>query len=70
MAFLDLPFNQQKDYSLHDDNMPEKKYWAMMKDVCQAVYDITGDGGCVYFMQREKNKETTIFVKNRFGIWD
>ncbi|MDR1493538.1 MAG: site-specific DNA-methyltransferase [Planctomycetaceae bacterium] len=67
MTFLDPPFNQQKDYSLHDDNMPEEKYWAMMKDVCQAVYHITNDGGCVYFMQREKNTEFVLQTLRQTG---
>ncbi|MDR1924106.1 MAG: hypothetical protein LBQ66_07000 [Planctomycetaceae bacterium] len=37
MTFLDPPFNQQKDYALHDDDMPEEKYWEMMKTVCQGL---------------------------------
>ena len=63
MTFLDPPFNQQKDYSLHNDNMPEEQYWEMMKSVCKLVYDITKKGGCVYFMQRENG----IYVTD---VWD
>jgi DNA modification methylase len=57
MTFLDPPFNQQKDYALHNDDMSESDYWAMINDVCQSVFDVTKKGGCIYFMQREKNTE-------------
>jgi DNA modification methylase len=57
MTFLDPPFNQNKAYAHHDDAMPEVDYWAMMKEVCQLIYRVTNPGGCVYFMQREKNAE-------------
>jgi DNA modification methylase len=33
LTFLDPPFNQQKDYTLHNDNMPIEEYWNMMKHV-------------------------------------
>ncbi|MDR1924111.1 MAG: site-specific DNA-methyltransferase [Planctomycetaceae bacterium] len=62
MTFLDPPFNQQKDYALHDDDMPEEKYWEMMKTVCQSIYNRTNKGGCIYFMQREKNTEFVLRV--------
>jgi len=32
----------------------------MMKEVCQKVYDITSNGGAIYFMQREKNAEDVL----------
>lgn len=57
LTFLDPPFNQQKEYACHNDDMDEKEYWDMMREVCQAVFKITGKGGCIYFMQREKNIE-------------
>ena len=41
MTFLDPPFNQQKDYALHNDDMSEADYWAMMENVCQAVFNVT-----------------------------
>jgi DNA modification methylase len=66
-TFLDPPFNQQKDYALHDDNMPEKEYWAMMKMVCRSVYNITNNGGCIYFMQREKNTEFVLQTLRETG---
>jgi len=43
LTFLDPPFNQGKKYGCHDDNMPEKKYWDMMKDVCTNIYNVTKD---------------------------
>ena len=44
MTFLDPPFNQQKDYALHNDDMSEDDYWTMMKNVCQAVFNVTKKG--------------------------
>lgn len=57
LTFLDPPFNQNKDYSFHSDNLSMEEYWSLMKDVCQRTIDITSDGGAIYFMQREKNVE-------------
>lgn len=55
LTFLDPPFNQNKDYAEHDDNLSPEEYWGMMKDVCQKILDVTSNGGAIYFMQREKN---------------
>jgi site-specific DNA-methyltransferase (adenine-specific) len=60
LTFLDPPFNQNKDYKFHNDNLSNEEYWQMMKDVCQQVADITSDGGAIYFMQREKNTEDVL----------
>ena len=60
LTFLDPPFNQNKDYVFHDDNLSMDDYWGMMKEVCQKVYDITSNGGAIYFMQREKNAEDVL----------
>jgi len=57
LTFLDPPFNQQKEYAYHDDNMSEKDYWNMMTRICESVFRLTEKGGAVYFMQREKNAE-------------
>lgn len=57
LTFLDPPFNQDKKYNSWDDNLPEHRYWQMMKDVCGGVFEITSKGGSIYFMQREKNSE-------------
>ena len=60
LTFLDPPFNQNKDYKFHNDNLTIEEYWQMMKDVCQGIYDITSTGGAIYFMQREKNTEEVL----------
>lgn len=60
LTFLDPPFNQNKEYAHHDDNLSPEKYWDMMKDVCQKTFDVTSKGGAVYFMQREKNAEDVL----------
>lgn len=57
LTFLDPPFNQDKEYNSWNDNMPEEKYWQFMQDVCKKVFEITSEGGALYFMQREKNAE-------------
>ncbi|MDR3243389.1 MAG: site-specific DNA-methyltransferase [Elusimicrobiota bacterium] len=69
LTFLDPPFNQQKDYALHNDNMPKKEYCDMMKVVCQYIYDISNDGGSLYFMQREKNTEFVLRILRETG-WE
>lgn len=61
LTFLDPPFNQAKAYRYYNDNMDEKVYWQMMKQVCAEVFELTSAGGAIYFMQREKN---TAFVLN------
>jgi DNA modification methylase len=60
LTFLDPPFNQNKDYSFHDDNLSAEEYWRMMADVCQKTLDVTSKGGAIYFMQREKNTEEVL----------
>lgn len=55
LTFLDPPFNQGKDYNFHQDNMDENEYWKMMTEVCKKIFDLTSNGGAIYFMQREKN---------------
>lgn len=67
LTFMDPPFNQQKDYALHNDDMPQEQYWEMMKDVCRSIYGITNEGGCLYFMQREKNTEDVLRVMRETG---
>jgi DNA modification methylase len=60
LTFLDPPFNQNKDYAFHDDNLSTENYWGMMKEVCQQIFEITSEGGAIYFMQREKNMEDVL----------
>jgi DNA modification methylase len=69
LTFMDPPFNQQKDYAHHDDNMPEAQYWDMMKQVCQRIYNASTVGACLYFMQREKNTEFVLQAMRETG-WE
>lgn len=67
LTFMDPPFNQQKEYAYHDDNMSDEEYWEMMKKVCQEIFNITNDGGTIYFMQREKNTEFVLKILRETG---
>ncbi len=67
LTFLDPPFNQQKDYAFHNDAMSDDAYWAMMTQVCQQIYDVTNEGGAIYFMQREKNTEFVLRALRESG---
>lgn len=67
LTFLDPPFNQNKDYKFHNDNLSDKEYWQMMKEVCRGIIDITSDGGAIYFMQREKNTEQVLSCLRETG---
>lgn len=67
LTFLDPPFNQDKDYSLHDDNLPDAEYWAWMRQICQYIYKNTSPGGAIYFMQREKNSESVLSCLRETG---
>ncbi len=57
LTFLDPPFNQNKEYKLHNDNLSDEDYWKLMFNVCEKIYNLTSNGGSIYFMQREKNTE-------------
>ena len=67
LTFIDPPFRQGKDYRFFDDNQPEEKYWAWLKEVLSKVYKITVKGGAVYFMQREKNTENVLRLLRETG---
>ena len=67
LTFLDPPFNQNKEYNHHNDNMPEEEYWAWMKRVIDKIYNITIKGGAIYFMQREKNTEYVLRTLRETG---
>jgi len=67
LTFIDPPFNQNKDYAHHDDNLSPDAYWRMMKGVCQRIFDVTTDGGAIYFMQREKNTEDVLRTLRESG---
>ncbi len=55
LTFFDPPFNQNKEYNSHNDNMPQSDYWDWMKRACDLILTHTTEGGAIYFMQREKN---------------
>lgn len=57
LTFLDPPFNQGKDYALHNDALEDSAYWEWMGTACKQLFHITNPGGAIYFMQREKNTE-------------
>jgi site-specific DNA-methyltransferase (adenine-specific) len=67
LTFLDPPFNQQKDYASHNDNLPENEYWEIMREVCSQIFEKTTAGGALYFMQREKNSEQVLRVLRETG---
>ena len=67
LTFFDPPFNQQKNYASHNDNLPENEYWEMMREVCSQICSITTDGGAIYFMQREKNSENVLRILRETG---
>jgi len=67
LSFIDPPFNQGKDYQFHDDDIPEERYWGLMKRVCKLIYSRTSDGGSIYFMQREKNTRHVMEVLEDTG---
>lgn len=67
LTFLDPPYRQGKNYRFFDDNQPASKYWSWLEEILLKVYDITLDGGSVYFMQREKNAEQVLRVLRKTG---
>lgn len=67
LVFLDPPFNQNKGYQYHSDNMPEEDYWKWIKEICQRIFEITVPGGSLYFMQREKNAHKVMQVLEDTG---
>jgi len=62
LTFLDPPYRQGKNYRFFDDNQPIDAYWTWLKRILSRVYDITVEGGAIYFMQREKNAEEVLRV--------
>jgi len=67
LTFLDPPFNQNKDYKFHNDNLSDEEYWNMMLEVCKKIFKITSTGGAIYFMQREKNTEQVLSCLRNSG---
>lgn len=62
LSFVDPPFNQGKDYRYFNDTQPEEAYWSWLQEILKEIYNITSNGGSIYFMQREKNTEHVIGV--------
>lgn len=68
LTFFDPPYNQGKNYNGHfDDKQTSKQYWGWVTKVLKGVYEITSDGGCIYFMQREKNAEKVLQTLRKTG---
>lgn len=67
LTFLDPPFNQGKDYRLHNDSLSESKYWGWMSEICRLVFEQSSDGAAIYFMQREKNTEFVLSALRTAG---
>lgn len=69
LTFLDPPFNQDKYYAEHDDNLSPDEYWNWMEEIVGKVYDLASPGGALYFMQREKNAEYVLRCLRETG-WE
>ena len=67
LSFLDPPFNQNKQYQKHKDNLDFEEYWNWMTRVCKLLHRRTVIDGCVYFMQREKNTEFVLKALRESG---
>ncbi len=67
LTFLDPPFNQNKDYDNHNDNLPPQEYWEWMMRICRQIYSLTEVGGAIYFMQREKNASFVLKALSEAG---
>ncbi len=67
LTFLDPPFNQDKEYNSHNDNMSPNKYWDWMRKICALVYEKSSDGAAIYFMQREKNTQYVLQILKETG---
>ena len=54
LTFLDPPpFNQNKNYAFHNDDLPEKDYWKMVDNVCKT------------YLNRHHLAELSILCKER-----
>lgn len=67
LTFLDPPFRQGKNYRFFDDDQPDDRYWAWLKEILLKVYEIAAEGGAIYFMQREKNTEQVLRILRETG---
>jgi len=69
LTFLDPPFNQNKYYAKHDDDLSPNEYWDWMREIVEKIYKLTSPGGAIYFMQREKNSEHVLRCLREAG-WE
>lgn len=67
VTFLDPPFNQGKEYRVHDDHMSETDYWNWMTEICTLIYNQSSSGAAIYFMQREKNCSMVLETLRKAG---
>lgn len=67
MTFFDPPFNQNKDYYFCNDNLPVDKYWNWIQSLLVKIYNLTKEGGSIYFMHREKNAEFALKTLRKAG---
>ncbi len=67
LTFFDPPYLQGKEYRFFDDNQSVDKYWNWIKAIIEGVYKNTSDGGCIYFMHREKNAEIILKILRETG---
>jgi len=67
LTYLDPPFNQNKEYNSHNDNMDPIEYWNWMENICKNIFDKTSEGGAIYFMQREKNVKEVLLTLEKTG---
>lgn len=67
LTFFDPPYLQGKEYRYFDDNQSAESYWNWIKAIVQGVYNNTSEGGCLYFMHREKNAEIILRILRETG---
>lgn len=67
LTYFDPPYLQGKDYRYFDDDQSEDTYWTWIRDVLSNVYDLTAEGGAVYFMHREKQADNVLRSLNHTG---
>jgi len=67
LTFFDPPYLQGKAYRFFDDNQSDGKYWDWVKSIIEGVYNVTVDGGAIYFMHREKNAERVLRILRKTG---
>ncbi|MGB9841282.1 MAG: DNA-methyltransferase [Candidatus Bathyarchaeales archaeon] len=67
LTFLDPPYNQGKSYRFFNDKQSPRSYWQWIDDLLSKIYKLTAEGGCIYFMQREKNTEHVLRSLRKTG---